>query len=79
MLHKVAVHADAVFIRVQLHPILLQIGDVISFLQEKNIAGNFRSGVLFECVVGQADGSYQVGALGEIAADSGIFLVHRAF
>ena len=52
VLHKVAVHADAVFIRVQLHPILLQIGDVISFLQKQNIAGDFRSGVLLECVVG---------------------------
>ena len=52
VLHKVAVHADAVFIRVQLHPILLQIGDVISFLQKQYIAGDFCSGVLLECVVG---------------------------
>ena len=51
VLHKVAVHADAIFIGVQLHPILLQIGDVISFLQEQNIAGDFRSGILLECVV----------------------------
>ena len=52
VLHKVTVHADAIFIGVQLYPILLQIGDVISFLQKQNIAGDFRSGVLLECVIG---------------------------
>ena len=78
VLHEIAVHADSVFICVQMNPILLQIGDVVALLQENDVAGHFRSGVPPEGVIRQADGPNEVGALGQIPADSGIFLVQSS-
>ena len=79
VLHEIAVHADSVFIRVQMHPIRFQIGDVVALLQENDVAGHFRSGVPLEGVVRQANSPNEVGALGKIPADGGVFLIHGAF
>ena len=76
MLHKIAVHADAVFIRIQMQPIRLQIRDMVALLQKEDVAGDFCSGILLEGVVRQADSANQIGALGQIFADGRVFLVH---
>ena len=73
-----AIHADSVFIRVQMHPIRFQIGDVVALLQENDVAGHFRSGVPLEGVIRQADGPDQVGALGQVFADGGVFLIQSS-
>ena len=52
---------------------------MVAFLQEDNVAGDFCTGISLEGVVRQADGSNQVGTLGQIFAYSRIFLIHRAF
>ena len=78
VLHKIAIHADSVFIRVQMHPIRLQIGDVVALLQENDVAGHFRSGVPLEGVIRQADGPNEIGALGQVFADGGVFLIQSA-
>ena len=61
-----------------MHPIRLQIGDVVALLQENDVAGHFRSGVPLEGVIRQTDGPDQVGALGQVFADSGVFLIQSS-
>ena len=78
MLHEITVHADAVFIGIQMHPIRLNIRHAITLLQEDDVAGDFRTGVALEGVVRETDRADQIGALGKIFADSRVFLVHRA-
>ena len=48
-------------------------------MQEDDVAGHFRSGVLLEGVIRQADGPDQVGALCQVLSDAGVFLVQSAF
>ena len=52
---------------------------MIALLQEDNVAGHFRSGVPLEGVIRQTDGPDEVGALGQVFADSGVFLVQSTF
>ena len=77
VLHKIAVHADAVFIGVQMHPIRLDVCHAVTLLQEDNVAGDFGSGVSLKRIVGQSDRPDQVGPLCQVLADSGVFFVHR--
>ena len=79
VLHKIAVHTDAVFIGIQIHPIRLNIRYAVTLLQEDNVAGDFRSGVALEGVVREPDRADQISALGKVFADGGVLLVHRAF
>ena len=79
VLHKIAVHTDAVFIGIQMHPIRLNVRHTVTLLQEDNVAGDFRTGVALEGVVREADRADQIGALGKVLSDGGVFLVHRAF
>ena len=43
-----------------------------SLLQKKDIAGDFRSGIAFECGVGQADGTDQVSPLCKVFPYGGV-------
>ena len=79
VLHKIAVHADAVFIGIQMHPIRLNVRHAVTLLQEDDVTGDFRTGIALEGVVRETDRADQIGALGKVFADSGVFLVHRAF
>ena len=76
MLNKVAVHADAIGVNIQMHPVRLNVCHAVTLLQEDNVAGHFRTGVLFEGIVRQADGTDQVSPLRQIFADGPILLVH---
>ena len=77
VLHKIAVHADAVLVGVQMHPIRLDVRHAVPLLQEDNVAGDFGSGVGLKRIVGQSDSPDQVSPLCQILADSGVFLVQR--
>ena len=79
VLHKVAVHSDAVGIGVQMHPIRFNVRHPVPLLQEQNITGDFRTGVAFERIVGQSDGTDQVGPLCKIFPHGGVFFIHGAF
>ena len=52
---------------------------MVALLQKDDVAGHFRSGVLLEGVIRQADGPDQVGALCQVLSDAGVFLVQSAF
>ena len=51
---------------------------MVALLQENDVAGHFRSGVPLEGVVRQANSPNEIGALGQIPADSGVFLVQSS-
>ena len=51
---------------------------MVALLQEDNVAGHFRSGVPLEGVIRQADGTDEVGTLGQVFADGGVFLVQSS-
>ena len=51
---------------------------MVALLQKDDVAGHFRSGVLLEGVIRQSDGPNEVGALGQIFADGGVFLIQSA-
>ena len=78
MLHKVGIHADTIFIRVQMHPVRLNVRHAVALLQKNNIAGDFRSGIGLERIVWKSDRANQVSPLCQVFADSGVFLVHSA-
>ena len=76
---EIAVHADAVFIRVQMHPIRFDVHDAVTFLKEENVTGHIRPGAGLEGRIGQADRPDEVGPLGQIFPHGGAFLVHCTF
>ena len=76
---EIAVHADAVFIRVQMHPIWLYIHDAVTLLEKENVAGHIRPGAGLEGRIRQADRPDEVSPLGQIFPHGGAFLVHRTF
>ena len=79
MLNKVAVHQDTVFIRAELYPIQLYIHNAVTLLQNENVRHDLCSGIALEGVIRQTDSADEISSLGNILADSGVFLVHRAF
>ena len=55
MLYKVAVHRDAVLVRVKVNPVWLDIYHSVTLLQNQNIARDLRACVGSESVVGKPD------------------------
>ena len=51
---------------------------MVALLQENDVAGHFRSGVPLEGVIRQADGPNEIGALGQVFADGGVFLIQSS-
>ena len=49
----------------------------VPLLEEYDVRYHLGTGILFESVIGQTDGSQQLGTLGKIAAHGGILGVHR--
>ena len=75
---EIAVHADTVFIRVQMHPIRLNIHDPVTLLKKEDVTGDLCSGIGLERCIRQTDRSDEVGALRQIFAHGRILLIHRA-
>ena len=62
-----------------MHPVRFNVRHPVPLLQEQNITGDFRTGVAFERIVGQSDGTDQIRPLCKVFPDSGVFFVHCAF
>ena len=77
ILDEIAVHSDAIGIGVQMHPVRFNVRHAVPLLQEQNIAGDFRSGIALESVIGQTDSTDEVSPLCKIFANSGVLFVHR--
>ena len=52
VLDKVAVHTDAVRVGIQMHPVRFNVRHPITLLQEQNIAGDLRTGIALESIIG---------------------------
>ena len=79
MIDKVAVDGDAVRCPPQMDPIRLYVDGMFPLLKKENIRCDFRSGVGFEGIVRQSDGSEQFSSLRDISAHIRTGFVHRAF
>ena len=55
VLHKIAVHGDAVRIGVKVYPVWLDVDDAVTFLQDEDVACDLRACVGSERVVWQTD------------------------
>ena len=67
---EIAVHADTVFIRFQMHPIRLNIHDPVTLLKKEDVTGDLCSGIGLERCIRQTDRSDEVGALQERIAST---------
>ena len=76
---EIPVHLNAAFTDAKMHPVRLNINQRIPLLQEQNVGSDFRTGSALERVVGQTDGSQQIGPLGDVFAYCRVFFVHGAF
>ena len=76
MLHKIAVHRNAVLIGIKVYPIWLDVCNAVTLLQKENVTCNLCACVCSKSVVGQSDGSEQLGSLGNIFAYFGACLIH---
>ena len=77
VLHKVAVHGDAVGIFCKVQPRLVLLAQRIALLQENYIRHNFSAAAL-ERIVGQAHRTDEVAALGNVLAGAVILFVQCA-
>ena len=77
VLHKVAVHGNAVGIFCKVQPRLVLLAQCVTLLQENYIRHNFSAAAL-ERIVGQAHRTNQVAALGNVLAGAVIFFVQCA-
>ena len=79
VVNEILVHLEAAFIDTKMHPVGFNIYERISLLQEQNIGRDLRAGSALEGVIGQADGTQQVGPLSDVFAHRRVFLVQGAF
>ena len=77
MLHKILVDGEAFQRFAQLHPVRLPVDGPVPLLQEDDVGNNLCPGVGFERIVGQPDGSQQVGPLGQVLASAAVFGIQR--
>ena len=77
VVHKIGVHPDAIGVGGQMHPIGLNIHQSVTLLEEDNVRCDLCAGSGLEGVVRQSDTAEQVGSLGNILSDIGVFLIQR--
>ena len=70
VVHKVLVHLQPVLCGVQMHPIGHDISHPVMLLEKENVRCDFRAGGTLEGVVGQSNGSNQLGPLGNVFPNS---------
>ena len=61
-----------------MHPVRFNINRLFPFLQENDVAGDFRAGICPESVIRQADCTEQFGPLRDILPDFGGLFIHGA-
>ena len=77
VVHKIGVHPDAIGVGGQMHPIGLNIHQSVTLLEEDNVRCDLCAGSGLEGIIRQPDSAEQVGSLGNILSDIGIFLIQR--
>ena len=77
VVHKIGVHPDAIGVGGQMHPIGLNIHQSVTFLEEDNVRCDLCAGSGLKGIIRQPDSAEQVGSLGDILSNIGIFLIQR--
>ena len=76
VVEKILVDREAFLGPAGLRPVRGNVQRTVPLLQEENIRNDLSSGICLERIVWQADGSQQLGPLGQIPAHGGILGVH---
>ena len=77
VVHKIGVHPDSIGVGGQMHPIGLNVNQTVSLLEKDNVRCDLRAGSSLEGIIRQPDSAEQVGSLGNILSNIGIFLIQR--
>ena len=77
VLHKIAVHGDAVRSGVKINPVWFGFNHSVTLLQNQNVACDLRAGIGTESVVGKPYRTQQLGSLGDIPPYLWACLIHR--
>ena len=75
--NKIAVHRNAVFVRIKVYPIWLDVDYSVTLLQNENITCDLCACVCPKSIVGQTDSSQQLGSLGDIFPHLWTRFIHR--
>ena len=73
---EILVDGKAIFCFAQLHPVRLMVDGTVTLLQEDNIRDNIRASIGTESIVGQTDGTQQIGTLRHLLAGGAVLAVH---
>ena len=76
VIQEIAVDGKAVLRLSGLGPLWCNVQRTVTLLQENDVRNDLCTSVFLESVIGQTDGSQQLGTLGKIAAHGGILGVH---
>ena len=77
VVHKIGVHPDSIGVGGKVYPLRLNVNQPVTLLEEDNVRCDLRAGSGLEGVIRQPDRTEQVGSLGNILSDIGVFLIHR--
>ena len=77
MVQEIAVDGKSVLRLSGLGPLWCNVQRTVTLLQENDVRYHLGTGILFERVIRQTDGSQQLGTLSKIPAHGGILGVHR--
>ena len=76
VVHEILVDGKAIFGLAKLHPLRLMVDGTVTLLQEDNIRDNIRASIGTESIVGQTDGTQQIGTLRHLLAGGAVLAVH---
>ena len=76
VIYEILVDGKAILGLAKLHPVRLVVDGAVTLLQEDNVADNIRTSVGTESVVGQTNGTQQIGTLCHVLAGGAVLAVH---
>ena len=74
--YEILVDGKAVLGLAKLHPVWLMVDRTVTLLQKNNVRNNIGTSIGAESVVGQTDGTQQIGSLCNVLAGSAVLAVH---
>ena len=76
VVYEILVDGKTIFGLAQLHPIRLMVDGAVTLLQEDDVRNHFGACIRLERIVGQTDGTQQIGTLSHVFAGGAVLAVH---
>ena len=77
VVHKIGVHPDSIGVGGKVYPLRLNVNQPVTLLEKDNVRCDLCAGSGLEGIIRQPDSTEQVGSLGDILSNIGIFLIQR--